>query len=284
MQGKTVILFGAGAIASGYAKLFADTAHHVVIVSRGESCEKLADEIQRRPDVKITGEIVPLRADASDFEQLGKVYDETFRRFGCIDIVVNGAGGNVPQAVVSDLDDFINMDAAVAEQMMASNYLSKYYSLQHFARYLKLVSAEGSVVNISSMSGLQPLSKVIHYSAAFAAVESLTRSAAQLFGQCGIGRVNSIAVGFTIGNQNRRLLLNEDGTPTPRAVDILSGTSQNRFLDVNEIAPYVLYLADAEKSGAINGHSLRVDAGFNLVSLSASAGYTRGNEYITDEK
>ena len=271
LEGKTVILFGAGAIASGYAPLFVDEAQNVVVVSRGESSERLVEEVRARPATR--AEVMAMHADASDFAQVGKVYDDAVERFGRVDVVVNGSGGNRPEAVVSSLDAFIGMDPKVAEEMIASNYLSKHYSLQHFARVLQGADYEGSAVNITSMSGLHPLSKVIDYSAAYAAVENLTHSVAQLFGRSGVGRVNNVAVGFTIGDQNRKLLLNEDGTPTARAGEILAGTSQDRFLDASEIAPHVIYLADAGKSAAINGHTLRVDGGYNLVSLPATAGY-----------
>lgn len=283
LEGKTVILFGAGAIGSGYAPLFADKAQNVVIVSRPKSEEQQARgerpsaellvEAVHRQNANLRGEVVAMYADASDFYQVGKVYDNTIDRFGRVDIVVNGSGGNRPEAVVSSLDAFIGMNPTVAEEMIVSNYLSKRYSLQHFARVLQGADYQGSAVNITSMSGLHPLSKIMDYSAAYAAVENMTLSVAQLYGRTRIGRVNNVAVGFTIGDQNRKLLLNKDGTPTARAKEILAGTSQDRFLDTKEIAPQVLYLADAGESGSINGHTLRVDGGFNLVNLPGTAGY-----------
>ena len=273
LEGKTIILFGAGAVASGYAPLFANEAENVVIVSRGDSCERLTKEVKKRPNAKIRGDVISIQADAADYDQIGGVYDETVEKFARVDVVVNGSGGNRPEGVVSGLEDFISKDPSVAEGMMAANYLAKHYSLQHFARVLRDGDYEGSTVNITSMSGFQPLTKVIDYSAAFAAVENLTASIAHLFAVSKIGRVNNLAIGFTIGEQNRKLLLNEDGTPTPRAEEILAGISQGRFLDVEEIAPHVLYLADSERSGPINGHTLRVDGGYNLVDLPNSSGY-----------
>lgn len=279
LERKTVILFGAGAIASGYAPMFADEAQNVVIVSRGDSSERLVEGVKTRQCVNITGEVVAMHADASDFAELGMVYDEVVKRFGQVNVVVNGAGGNKSKygnAAVTSLDAFVNLDPKISRDIMEQNYWSRRFSLQHFARILKAGGYDGSAVNITSMAGLQPLSKVGEYGAAFAAVENYTKFAAHLFAVTGIGRVNNVAVGFTIGDQNRKLLQNDDGTPTTRAKEILAGTSQGRFLDVKEIAPHVLYLADAERSGAINGHTLRVDGGFNQVSLAATAGYTSG--------
>ncbi len=268
-----MILFGAGAVASGYAGLFADQAENVVVVSRGDSCERLTEEVRERPDAHLTGEVIAIHADAADYDGVGRVYDEAVEKFSKVDVVVNGSGGNRPEAVISSLDDFIGKDPSVAEEMMAANCLSKHFSLQHFARILRDRSNQGSAVNITSMAGFQPFTKVIDYSAAFAAVESLTASIAHLFAVAGIGRVNNLAVGFTIGEQNRRLLLNQDGSPTARAKEILDGTSQGRFLEVEEIGPHVLYLADRERCGVINGHTLRVDGGYNLVNAPASSGY-----------
>jgi len=93
-----------------------------------------------------------------------------------------------------------------------------------------------------------------------------------IFGHYGLGRVNNVGVGFLIGAQNRRLLLAEDGTPTPRGLEVLNATSQHRFLSPADVARPVLYLADNEVSAGVNGHTLRVDGGFGIVNL-AGSGY-----------
>jgi NAD(P)-dependent dehydrogenase (short-subunit alcohol dehydrogenase family) len=94
-----------------------------------------------------------------------------------------------------------------------------------------------------------------------------------------LGRINNVGVGFLVGAQNRSLLLNEDGTPTTRGLEILQATSQHRFLTPADVARPVLYLADSEASAGVNGHTLRVDGGFGIVNL-AGSGYPpapRGN-------
>jgi NAD(P)-dependent dehydrogenase (short-subunit alcohol dehydrogenase family) len=241
----------------------------MVIVSRGPSSERLAEAVCRKG-----GNAVAMHADAADFYQVGWIFDAAVERFGRVDVVVNGSGGNRGDATVSNVTDFVGMDPAVPVAVMGVNYLSKRYSLQHFARYLLVAGHEGSAINITSMSGIQPLTKVIDYSAAYAAVENLTRSVAYLFARSDLGRVNNLAVGFTVGEQNRQLLVDTDGHYTPRAQEILTGISQGRFLDPGEIGPHVLYLADSERSSVINGHTLRVDGGFSLVGLTGTAGYT----------
>lgn len=271
MKNKSILIFGAGVIAEGYALRFAEAGANLMIVSRGTSCINLADYIQQSIDVSPSQSILTMNADGADFGQLQTVYEECYKHFGTVDAVINGSGGNQPEAVVSSLETFANMDPQTSVSLMMNNYFAKRYSIQLYAKWLMQNRHEGSVVNITSMAGLQPLSKVIDYSAAYSAVESLTKSTAFLFAKHNIGRVNNVAVGFTIGQQNKRLVLNEDGTPTPRGTEILNGTSQHRFLDAKEIAEPVCYLADAEKSHAINGHTLKVDAGFNLVSLPATS-------------
>lgn len=261
LKGKTALLFGAGAIASGYTQLLVAEEMKIALVSRGQSAAQLAAQF------KDNSGIIVLKGDSSDYRQVEKVYETAIEKLGHIDVVINGSGGNSPDATASDLEGILNIKAQAAQEMLANNYLAKWYSLQCYLRYLKAAGHTGSVVNITSMSGLTPLSKVIHYSAAFAAIENLTKSMAYVYGHYGYGRVNNLAVGFVIGEQNRRLLTNEDGTFTPRGQEIIAATSQHRFLTPEEIAPHVLYLADQEKSEVLNGITLRVDGGFGLIGL-----------------
>lgn len=272
LTGKTAILFGAGAIASGYASLFAEQGMNIAIVSRGESCEKLA--------ASVTGKgsnVVAMRADASNPDEVRRVFREVAATFRTIAICVNGSGGTEKATNFTDLEGFLNVEAAAIQKLLGNNYLSKVYAIQQFAAYLHQSRRENrpgdaSIVNITSMSGLLPLTRVPFYSDAFAAVESHTRSMAFFFGHYGLGRVNNVAVWFLVGEQNRRLLFAEDGTPTDRGREILSATSQRRFLTPDDIARPVAYLADSEASAGVNGHTLRVDGGFGIVNL-AGTGY-----------
>lgn len=267
LKGKTAILFGAGAIAEGYTPLFAEEGMNLVVVSRGKSAHNLAEKVNGRGG----SNAIALNADAADYSQLAKVFEETEQRFGKIDIVVNGSGGNVPAATALDLAGFINMDPEAPIKMLNNNYTAKWYSMQLYLAHLQKTGHQGSVVNITSMSGFVPIARVPHYSAAFAAAENLAKSMAYIYGHYNLGRVNNLAVGFTIGEQNRRLLTNEDGTYTPRGQEVINNTSQHRFLTTDEIAPHVVYLADADKTQPINGITLRVDGGFGLIDLNQSS-------------
>ena len=270
---KTALLFGAGAIASGYASLLAEQKMNIAVVSRGESCEKLAAAISGKGST-----VAHIHADASDPEDVKRVFRDVSARFKKIDILINGSGGNERAATFTDLEGFLKVEPSAVQKVLTNNYLAKVYAIQQFVAHLherkqaKRVT-DGSIINITSMSGFAPLTRVAFYSDAFAAIESYTRSIAFLLGHYGLGRANNVAVGFVIGDQNRRLLLSEDGTPTPRGLEILNATSQHRFLTPLDIAKAVLYLADSEVSQPINGHTLRVDGGFGIVGLSGT-GYS----------
>jgi NAD(P)-dependent dehydrogenase (short-subunit alcohol dehydrogenase family) len=273
LTGKTAILFGAGAIATGYAPLFAEHRMNIAVVSRGESCERLAASLAGKGST-----VIAVHADASNPEEVRRVFRDVVARFGTIDICVNGSGGTERAANFTDMEGFLKVDPRAIQNVLTNNYLSKVYAIQQFAAYLHQAKGggrpvDGSVINITSMSGFVPLTRVAFYSDAFAAVESHTRSMAFVFGHYGLGRVNNVAVGFLVGEQNRRLLLDEGGTPTARGLEILNATSQHRFLTPADVARPVLYLADSAVSGGVNGHTLRVDGGFGIVNL-AGTGYS----------
>ena len=270
---KTAILFGAGAIASGYASLFAEQRMNIAIVSRGESCEKLAASIAGKGST-----VTHIHADAANPEDVKRVFRDVSARFKRIDILVNGSGGNERASTFADVEGFLKVEPSAVQKVLTNNYLAKVYAIQQFVAHLHEVkqtnrAVDGSIICITSMSGFAPLTRVAFYSDAFAAIESYTRSVAFLLGHYGLGRANNVAVGFVIGEQNRRLLLSEDGTPTPRGQEILNGTSQHRFLTPADIARPVLYLADSAVSQGVNGHTLRVDGGFGIVSL-CGTGYS----------
>jgi NAD(P)-dependent dehydrogenase (short-subunit alcohol dehydrogenase family) len=212
-------------------------------------------------------------ADAADFKGVGGVYAFAEKEFGHVHLVVNGSGGNRKEAVVVPDNPYELIDPSISHDMMNANYFAKVHSIKHYVQHLKRMGKEGHVVNITSMAGLTPLSKVVDYGAAYAAAENLTKSMGAYLGQQGLGSVNNIAVGFIVGDQNRALMYNPDGSMSPRGKEILDNIADGRFLTENELGPKVAFLADREKSSGINGCTIRVDGGFGIIALAGTSGY-----------
>jgi len=274
LAGKTAIMFGAGAIGKSIANSLVAEGMNLVVVSRASKDRKPSSEVLVESlGTKKGQRFLTHLADAGDFEGVGGVYAFAEKEFGHVHLVVNGSGGNRKEAVVVPENPYEAIPPTISSEMMDANYFAKVHSIKHYIAHLKRVKKEGHVVNITSMSGLTPLSKVVDYSSAYAAVENLTQSMGAYLGQQGLGSVNNIAVGFIVGDQNRALMYNPDGTMTPRGKEILEYISDGRFLTENEIGPKVAFLADREKSSGINGSTIRVDGGFGIIALSGTSGY-----------
>lgn len=177
--------------------------------------------------------------------------------------MINAAGGNIPEAtVVNDLT-FFKLEQDALNRVMALNMNGTVLPSQVFGESM-VTSGSGSIINISSMAAQKPLTRVIGYAAAKAAIDNFTKwlavELAQKYGQ-GL-RVNAIAPGFFIGEQNRGFLLNSDGSLTPRGQQIISHTPMGRFGEADELIGTAVYLAsDAAKF--VTGIVIPVDGGFS---------------------
>ncbi|MFT5367023.1 MAG: NAD(P)-dependent dehydrogenase (short-subunit alcohol dehydrogenase family) [Candidatus Latescibacterota bacterium] len=274
LEGKTAIMFGAGAIGKSIANSLVAEGMNLVVVSRATTDRKPSSEILVDSLGQKEGQrFVTHLADAADFEGVGGVYAFAEKEFGHVHLVVNGSGGNRKEAVVVPDNPYELIDPSISHDMMNANYFAKVHSIKHYVQHLKRMGKEGHVVNITSMAGLTPLSKVVDYGAAYAAAENLTKSMGAYLGQQGLGSVNNIAVGFIVGDQNRALMYNPDGSMSPRGKEILDNIADGRFLTENELGPKVAFLADREKSSGINGCTIRVDGGFGIIALAGTSGY-----------
>jgi NAD(P)-dependent dehydrogenase (short-subunit alcohol dehydrogenase family) len=200
-------------------------------------------------------------ADAMDRASLAEAHRTIEKALGAPTILVNAAGGNDPKVTVTAENAF---SAITLENWRANFDLNlvggALLPCQEFGPAM-LGRKRGSIINIASVSAHLPLSRVVTYSAAKAAVLNLTQFLAREWAPHGV-RVNSITPGFFPAEQNRRLLFTEDGSPTPRAQAILGHTPMARFGNAEELIGAAVYLASAKASGFVTGIDLRVDGGF----------------------
>ena len=270
-SGKVVVVTGAGGVLCGtMAKAFAQAGAKVAALDLNEEAVKaLADECKAEGFV-----CEGYKANVLEPEALTQVHAQVLADLGPCDILVNGAGGNNPKATTDDeyfqpedvgnMKTFFDLDPNGVSFVFSLNFMGTLIPTQVFAK--DMIGKKGaSIINISSMNAYTPLTKIPAYSGAKAAVSNFTQWLATHFAGTGI-RCNAIAPGFLVSNQNRRLLFNEDGTPTARSNKILSGTPTGRFVDSEELLGGVFFLCDDKAASAITGVVLPIDAGFAAYS------------------
>lgn len=209
-------------------------------------------------------------------ESIEAAHDEILADLGKCTVLINGAGGNSPRATTAheiyemgdeereDIKTFFNLDKSGFDFVFNLNIMGTLLPTQVFVK--DMIGGEGcSVLNISSMNAYTPLTKIPAYSAAKAGISNFTQWLAVHFAGAGI-RVNAIAPGFFVTNQNRGLLFNEDGTPTPRTDKILKATPMNRFGEADELLGALHFLTDPDESGFVTGIIIPVDGGFSAYS------------------
>ena len=255
LAGRTAIVTGGGgtlcgAMAQGFVQAGANVALWDI---RPEATKAKADAIS-----KATGKadhVAAVQVDLMDEESIPKALDETVKRFGRADILLNGAGGNRGKGPLVEVqrEDF--------EFVWRLNLLAGcILPTKHVAKYWIEKKVKGVVVNIASMAGFNPLSGVWAYSAAKAAVMNQTMAHAKEFAAHGI-RVNAIAPGFFIADQNRALLLNDDGSPTQRGKDVLAHTPMGRFGEPDDLVAAAIFLA-SDGAEFVSGITLPVDGAY----------------------
>ena len=268
--GKVVVITGAGGVLCGnMARAYARAGAKVAALDLNEEAvKKLAEEM------KAEGHIcLGYKANVLEPESLEAVHQQVLSDLGCCDILINGAGGNNPRATTDNeyqheakagQKTFFDLDAAGVDFVFKLNFQGTLIPTQVFAKDM-VARKQGCILNISSMNAYTPLTKIPAYSGAKAAVSNFTQWLATHFAGTGI-RANAIAPGFLVSNQNRALLFNPDGTPTPRTAKILAGTPKNRFVDADELLGGVFFLTDDKAASAITGVVLPIDAGFAAYS------------------
>ncbi len=273
LTGKTaVITGGAGVICSVMAKsLAAQGVKTVILDLNRESAETVASDIEKEYKIPSLG----LSANVLDKASLESALEEIKKKFGAIDILINGAGGNSPAATTKaekmegtdneNIEDtFFGLKTEGFDKVFDLNFKGTLLPTMVFAREM-VRKKTGVIINISSMNSYRPLTKIAAYSAAKAAVNNFTQWLAVHFAKTGV-RVNAIAPGFLLTNQNRFLLIDEaTGGFTPRGKKIINGTPMERYCLPEELTGTVLYLA-SDLSKFVTGIVIPVDGGFSAYS------------------
>lgn len=208
-------------------------------------------------------QVCAVTCDVLDSSAIEQAADEVQRRLGTPAILVNAAGGNVPAATVGPEQSVFDLPLEAFDQTLRLNLTGTVGPTLAFGR--RMVDAGGGVVvNVSSMAAQRPLTRVVAYSAAKSGVDSFTRwlavEAAQKLG--GALRVNAIAPGFFVTEQNRRLLTADDGTPTARGAQVLAHTPLGRFGEPGDLDGALLWLC-SDAARFVTGIVVPVDGGFS---------------------
>lgn len=260
LQGKVaVVTGGTGVLGSAMSKALAKAGASVVILGRRkEAADALAEEIKKAGDTA-TG----VSADVLNEQQLKEARKIITDQFGTIDILVNGAGGNMPGATILPDKSFLDLKIDDFQKVVDLNLTGTVLPSQIFGEVM-VAKRQGNIINISSMTSFRPLTRVVGYSAAKAAISNLTQwlavEMAKKFGE-GI-RVNAIAPGFFLTEQNRTLLTNTDGSLTPRGESIIRSTPFGRFGQADELNGTLIWLC-SDASKFVSGIVVPVDGGFS---------------------
>lgn len=263
LDGKVAIITGGNGVLGGaMAKALASAGAKTVILGRNpETVNSRVREIQS------TGcESLGIPADVMKDEELKVAKSAILDEYGTIDILINAAGGAVKGAIVNPDESFFEKPIDAHKYVVDLNLFGTIIPTQVFGEVMSR-QRSGSIINIGSMAVPRAISRAIGYAASKAAAENFTRwLAIELASKYGEGlRVNTIRPGFFVGEQNRHLLLNEDGSLTDRGQLIVTNTPMGRFGNADEVAGAAIYLA-SDASRFVTGEVINIDGGFNSFS------------------
>lgn len=258
-----VITGGTGVLGRGISAYLASQGAKVAILARREKeGTLLANSITEQG-----GEAIFLTADVLDIEALKSSRQIIIEKYGKIDSLINAAGGNMPGATIPPDKSLFDLDTASLRSVTDLNFMGTVLPTMVFAEDMAK-SKSGTIVNFSSMAAIRPLTRVAGYGAAKAAVTNFTKYlSSEMAIKYGDGvRVNAIAPGFFLTEQNYDLLINKDGSHTDRSKAILSHTPFGRFGKPEELYGTIQYLI-SEASKFVTGTVAIVDGGFDAFSL-----------------
>lgn len=260
LKGKVAAITGAGGVICGVmSKELAKQGVKVALLDiMEENARKIADEINAAG-----GEAIAVKADVLDQKSLEEACNKVVEAFGGVDFLINGAGGNKRDATTSPELDFFHLEPNAIRWVFDLNVTGAILTTQAFGKEL-VKKGKGCVINIASMSSYLPLTNTVAYSAAKAAVANFTQWMAVHFCQNYSKeiRVNAIAPGFLLTEQNRFLLTNPDGSMTPRGEKVIAKTPMARYGKPEELCGALMWLLSDDAS-FVTGAVIPVDGGFS---------------------
>lgn len=263
LHGRTaVVVGGTGVLGGAMASALAAAGARVAIL--GRSAERGGERVGMI--TRTGGEAGFFAVDALDRASLLACRTAAKAQLGPPSILVNAAGGNRPAATVAPGGDFNTLSLDAWREVFDLNLVAGVLLPSQIFGEAMIHAGGGSIINIASMAGMAPLSRVPAYSAAKAAVISLSRFLAREWAPHGI-RVNAVSPGFFPADQNRRLLQAEDGSYTERGRQVIGHTPMARFGDPGELAGVVVWLASDRASSFVTGQNIAVDGGFSAVTI-----------------
>ena len=263
IKDKVAVITGASGVLGGsIARSFVKEGAKVVALgTKQDKVNATVTELKA-----MGGEAIGFACNVLDIEALKRVADKVVALWGRVDILLNIAGGNLPGATLMPDQEFFDMDLADWDRVTQLNMNGTVYPSYVFGKIMA-AQKSGSIVNVSSMAALQSMTRVPGYSAAKAAVGNFTQwLAMEMAMKYGDGiRVNAIAPGFFIGEQNKKVLINPDGSLTDRSLKVIANTPMRRFGDINELNGAVQFLC-SDAASFVTGVVIPVDGGFSTFS------------------
>ena len=263
VKNKKIVLTGAtGVLGESITKHLAKEGAQVIILGRTASkIEKLVGEI-RDSEGKADGFL----ADVTMENHVINAAEQIKKRYGNIDVLINMAGGNMPEAVVTPLQTIEDLSAEAMKKVMELNYMGTFLPTKHLIP-LMLPKEAGNIINISSMAASRPMTRVAGYASAKAAIDNLTKwLAVELNQKYGPDfRVNALAPGFFLTEQNRALLTENDGNLSQRGQQIIDHTPMRRFGNPEDLLGTLQWLC-SDASKFVTGTVVAVDGGFSAYS------------------
>lgn len=272
LNGKVAAVTGGGGVlCSEFSKALAQCGAKVAVLDlKKEAADAVAQEIESNG-----GTAIGVACNVLDKKSLSGAKKTVNEKLGTVDILINGAGGNNPKGTTTkdyfdksdlnkeDVKTFFDLDEDGVRFVFDLNFTGTLLTTQVFAP--DMIDRDGVIINVSSMNAFTPLTRIPAYSGAKAAISNFTQWLAVHFSKSKI-RVNAIAPGFFLTEQNKALLLDSEGKYTARSEKILSQTPMDRFGDKSELIGALLFLTSNEAASFVNGIILPVDGGFSAYS------------------